>query len=102
MTRSKLIARLAARYPNLTSDDVEVTVIEILNAMKRSLSQGKRVEIRGFGVFTLNARRSRIGRNPKTGEAVQISAKKNPHFKPGKELRERVDHAAAMAPLHVP
>ncbi|MGA7178221.1 MAG: integration host factor subunit beta [Thiobacillaceae bacterium] len=90
MTRSELIARMAARYPNLTSDDVEVAVIEILDAVKHSLSQGNRVEIRGFGAFTLNLRQPRAGRNPRTGEVVEITAKRNPHFKPGSATRSRL------------
>jgi integration host factor subunit beta len=94
MARSKLIARLALHYPKLTSEDVEVAVAEIFSALQDSLVQGNRVEIRGFGAFTLSYRQPRAGRNPKTGETVTVAGKCAPHFKAGKELRERVNHAA--------
>jgi integration host factor subunit beta len=87
MTKSELIAKLAARYPQL----VELAVKMILDAMGKSLAQGQRIEIRGFGSFGLNYRPPRTGRNPKSGEKVQVPAKYVPHFKAGKELRERVD-----------
>ena len=91
VTKSELIAKLAARYPQLVAKDAELAVKMILDAMGKSLSQGQRIEIRGFGSFGLNYRPPRTGRNPKSGERVQVPAKYVPHFKAGKELRERVD-----------
>jgi len=91
MTKSELIARLAGRYPQLVAKDAELAVKMILDAMTNSLTQGQRIEIRGFGSFGLNFRPPRIGRNPKSGEKVKVPAKHVPHFKAGKELRERVD-----------
>jgi len=91
MTRSELIQSLAAQFPQLTIKDIELTVRTILDQMSQSLAKGNRAEIRGFGSFSLNHRPPRKGRNPKTGESVSIPAKCVPHFKPGKELRERVD-----------
>ena len=91
MTRSELIARLTSRYPQLIRKDAELVVAEILDAIQTTLAQGKRVEIRGFGSFSLNYRAPRIGRNPKTGESVLVPEKWVPHFKAGRLLRERVD-----------
>ena len=91
MTKSELIAKLAARYPQLVAKDAELAVKMILDAMGKSLSQGQRIEIRGFGSFSLHFRPPRLGRNPKTGEPVPLTGKYVPHFKPGKELRERVN-----------
>lgn len=92
MTRSELIQRLAEQFPQLTLKDIELTVRTILDQMSQSLAKGNRAEIRGFGSFSLNHRPPRKGRNPKTGASVSIPAKYAPHFKPGKELRERVDY----------
>ena len=91
MTRSELIQRLAARFPQLTITDAELTTKAILDGVSNSLAGGGRAEIRGFGTFSLNQRAPRIGRNPKTGERVDVPAKSVPHFKPGKELREVVN-----------
>ena len=91
MTKSELIARLAERYPQLVAKDAEFAVKTILDAMARTLSDGRRIEIRGFGSFALSHRPPRVGRNPKSGEKVLVPEKRVPHFKPGKELRERVD-----------
>ena len=91
MTRSELIASLADKNRHITQSDVELIVKAILDEMARHLSRGDRIEIRGFGSFELNQRPPRIGRNPKTGEAVLVPEKRAPHFKAGKELRERVD-----------
>ncbi|AZG07961.1 integration host factor subunit beta [Pigmentiphaga sp. H8] len=91
MTKSELIARLAARYPQLVAKDADYAVKTILDAMAQSLSEGQRIEIRGFGSFSLSKRPPRIGRNPKSGEKVLVPEKRVPHFKAGKELRERVD-----------
>ncbi len=92
MTKSELIARLAARYPQLVAKDAEFSVKMVLDAMTQSLVRGQRIEIRGFGSFGLNYRPARTGRNPKSGERVHVPEKYVPHFKAGKELRERVDN----------
>ncbi len=91
MTKSELISKLAMRYPQLVTKDAELAVKTILDAMGESLSQGERIEIRGFGSFSLNYRPPRVGRNPKTGGKVSVPEKYVTHFKAGKELRERVD-----------
>lgn len=91
MTKSELIARLAENYPQLVLKDADYAVKTILDAMTEALSSGQRIEIRGFGSFSLNSRPPRIGRNPKSGESVMVPEKRVPHFKPGKELREAVD-----------
>jgi integration host factor subunit beta len=90
MTRSDLIARLAERHPQLLTKDAELAAKVILDTMAVSLSRGERIEVRGFGSFGLNYRPPRQGRNPKTGDKVKVPAKYVPHFKAGKELRERV------------
>ena len=92
MTKSELITRLAARFPQLVTKDAELSVKTIIDAMAESLSKGQRIEIRGFGSFDLNYRPPRIGRNPKSGEKVKVPEKYVPHFKAGKEMRERVDY----------
>ena len=94
MTRSDLIAKLAERYTQLQGKDAEMAVKVILESMATTLSRGGRIEIRGFGSFALNYRPPRQGRNPKSGVKVQVPAKYVPHFKAGKELRERVDNPA--------
>lgn len=91
LTKSELIARLAERNARLAARDADEAVKTILDAMSSALAQGSRIEIRGFGSFALNYRPPRIGRNPKSGERVHVPAKFVPHFKAGKELRERVD-----------
>ncbi len=93
MTRSELIARLAAHsnFAQLTAKDAELSVKAILEGMSEALAKGTRIEIRGFGSFTLNYRPPRNGRNPMTGETVLVPAKRVPHFTPGKELRARVE-----------
>jgi len=91
MTKSELISRLAERYPQLVAKDADYAVNTILDAMAEALAAGHRIEIRGFGSFSLNQRPPRVGRNPKSGEKVMVPEKKVPHFKAGKELRERVD-----------
>lgn len=98
MTKSELIARLAARYPQLVAKDADYAVKTILDAMAQSLAEGQRIEIRGFGSFSLSQRPPRIGRNPKSGEKVLVPEKRVPHFKAGKELRERVDVPAQALP----
>ncbi len=94
MTRSELITRLAARFPQLGLRDAELAVKTMLETMAQSIVEGQRIEIRGFGSFGLNHRPARTGRNPKTGARVEVPAKYVPHFKAGKELRERVDQSA--------
>lgn len=91
MTKSELIAQLAERFPQLVAKDADYAVKMILDAMTDALVRGDRIEIRGFGSFALNYRPPRIGRNPKSGEKVLVPEKYVPHFKAGKELRERVD-----------
>ncbi len=93
MTRSELIIRLAERFPQLVTKDADLAVKMILDAMTGALVSGHRIEIRGFGSFALNYRPPRVGRNPKSGEKVNVPAKYVPHFKAGKELRERVDRS---------
>ena len=95
MTKSDLIERLAAKYQHLSAKDVEVAIREILEQMADTLQSGDRIEIRGFGSFSLHYRAPRVGRNPKTGEKVELLGKSVPHFKPGKELRERVNESIA-------
>ena len=93
MTKSELIVRLAARFPQLVAKDADYAVKTILDSMTSALAQGDRIEIRGFGSFALNYRPPRVGRNPKSGARVQVPEKQVPHFKAGKELRERVDRS---------
>lgn len=90
MTKSDLIEKLAERQAHLPAKDVELSVKIILEELSSTLSSGDRVEIRGFGSFSLHFRAPRAGRNPKTGESVQLTGKHVPHFKPGKQLRERI------------
>ena len=90
MTRSELIKKLAIEK-NISNTVAEKIISEILKNMTDTLISGKRIEIRGFGSFSLNYRPPRLGRNPKTGSKVQVPEKHVPHFKAGKELRERVD-----------
>ena len=97
MTKSELIARLAERFPQLVAKDADFAVKMMLDAMSEALVRGDRIEIRGFGSFALNYRPPRVGRNPKSGEKVSVPAKWVPHFKAGKELRERVDESLSEA-----
>ncbi|EER47035.1 integration host factor subunit beta [Actinobacillus minor] len=91
MTKSELIDNLFSQNPSLHLSMVEDGVKEILEKIMFSLENGERIEIRGFGSFSLHHRDARVGRNPKTGESVKLEAKSVPHFKAGKELKERVD-----------
>ena len=91
MTKSELIEKIAAIQNQLSAKDVELAVKMILDHMAEALSTGERIEIRGFGSFSLHYRAARTGRNPKTGERVELAGKYVPHFKPGKELRDRVN-----------
>ena len=95
MTKSDLIARLAERFPQLVAKDADFAVKMILDAMSEALVKGDRIEIRGFGSFSLNYRPPRVGRNPKSGEKVDVPEKWVPHFKAGKELRERLNPGQA-------
>jgi integration host factor subunit beta len=91
MTKSELIELIASKQAQLSAKDVELAIKTILEHMSQTLSTGERIEIRGFGSFSLHYREPRRGRNPKTGDAVQLTGKYVPHFKPGKELRDRVN-----------
>jgi len=90
MTRSDLVEALALRFRQLTHRDAEFAVKTLLDAMSEALSRGHRIELRGFGTFSVNRRPPRMGRNPRSGESVAIPEKRVPHFKPGKALREAV------------
>jgi integration host factor subunit beta len=94
MTKSELIARLASRFPQLVVKDADLAVRILLDGLVAALERGDRIETRGFGSFEIRRKPPRIGRNPRTGEKVKVPAKYVPHFKVGKELRERVDKRA--------
>ena len=91
MTKSELIEKIAAVQTQLSAKDVELAVKMMLDHMAEALAEGERIEIRGFGSFSLHYRAPRLGRNPKTGEKVELAGKYVPHFKPGRLLRERVN-----------
>ena len=91
LTKSELIERVAQKQTQLSQKDVELAVKTMLEEMSQALATGGRIEIRGFGSFSLHYRAPRLGRNPKTGESVDLTGKYVPHFKPGKELRDRVN-----------
>ena len=93
MTRSELIDLMADSQQQLSTKDVELAVKLLIDHMSETLSTGQRIEIRGFGSFSLHYREPRQGRNPRTGDAVELRGKHVPHFKPGKELRERVNRS---------
>lgn len=95
MTRSDLVNHLAERFQQLTQRDTEFAVKTMLDAMSDALARGHRIEIRGFGSFSITRRPPRVGRNPRSGAQVEIPEKLVPHFKPGKALRETVDARAA-------
>ncbi len=92
MNKSDLVQSVSARMPNLAAKDLELIVNIIFDAMTNSLSKGDRIEIRGFGSFEVRQRKPRLGRNPKTGENVQVGTRRVPFFKVGKELKEKVNH----------
>ena len=94
MTKSELIERVTSRQKQLSPKDVELAIKTLIEEMSQALAGGGRIEIRGFGSFSLHYREPRVGRNPKTGQAVDLNGKFVPHFKPGKELRERVNYDA--------
>jgi integration host factor subunit beta len=91
MIKSELIAELAKKNPHLYQRDIELIVNTFFETISDAMSRGERIELRGFGAFAVKKRGARLGRNPKTGEAVQVDAKHTPHFKTGKELRERLN-----------
>ena len=93
MTKSELIEYIAERQDQLSVKDVELAVKMVIDCMSDMLAEGDRIEIRGFGSFSLHYRAPRTGRNPKTGESVDLPGKHVPHFKPGKELRDRVNES---------
>lgn len=95
MTKSDLIERLTSKHFQLSVKEVEESVKEALTLMANTLAKGERIEVRGFGSFSLHYRGPRVGRNPKTGDRVELNGKYVPHFKPGKALRERVNAANA-------
>lgn len=99
MTKSELIEIIAKRQSHLAYRDVELAVKCMIEQMGQALASGERIEIRGFGSFSLHYRPPRLGRNPKTGESVALAGKHVPHFKPGKELRERVDESRASCKI---
>ena len=93
MTKSELIEELSKKQPHLAQKDIELAVKCILEQISQTLSAGDRIEVRGFGSFSLHFRPPRMGRNPKTGDSVALASKHVPHFKPGRELKDRVDSA---------
>jgi integration host factor subunit beta len=97
MTKSELIEILSRRQGHLKADDVDMAVKTLLEMMSNALTEGERIEIRGFGSFSLHFRPPRLGRNPKTGDSVALPGKYVPHFKPGKELRDRVNGGQELA-----
>jgi integration host factor subunit beta len=97
MTRSELIAELARLNPHLMQRDVEAIVATVFDEITAALARGDRVELRGFGAFSVKAREPRIGRNPRTGEPVEVGSKRMPFFKAGKELRERINRSGPAA-----
>ena len=97
MTKSELIERITMNQNQLSSKDVELAIKTMIEQMSLTLARGSRIEIRGFGSFSLHYRAPRIGRNPKTGESVGLTGKYVPHFKPGKALRDRVNESIAMS-----
>jgi len=100
MTKSELIEIISRKQKHLPAKDVELAVKHLLEIMSDALAEGDRIEIRGFGSFSLHYRPPRLGRNPKTGEAVALSGKYVPHFKPGKDLRERVNSGRDLPIKH--
>ncbi|MCS6854034.1 MAG: integration host factor subunit beta [Elioraea sp.] len=102
MTRSELVEQLARRNPHLLQRDVEAIVGTVFEEITAALTRGERVELRGFGAFSVRARAPRLGRNPRTGEAVAVGAKRLPFFKAGKELRERINRGMRPAEAAVP
>lgn len=99
MTKSEIIDILSRKQSHLSSRDVELAIKMLLDKMSDALAEGGRIEVRGFGSFSLHHRAARKGRNPKTGDQVELPPKYVPHFKPGKELRERVNESRSKYPI---
>jgi integration host factor subunit beta len=99
MIRSELVQKLCTDFPDLTQREVETVVSAVFDSITDQLAHGGRVELRGFGAFSTRKRDARVGRNPRTGESVQVDAKRVPYFKPGKEMRERLNLQAETAEL---
>ncbi|MCQ8118403.1 integration host factor subunit beta [Methylomonas rosea] len=99
MTKSQLIERISLRLPHLLQRDVEMAINITIDVMSHHLAQGERIEIRGFGGFSVNQRAARMGRNPKTGEPVSVPIRYTIHFKPGLDLRERVELSRGRFPV---
>ena len=99
MIRSELVQKLCGDFPELTQREVESVVSAIFDSITEQLATGGRVELRGFGAFSTRKRDARVGRNPRTGEAVEVNAKRVPYFKPGKEMRERLNLHDAVSEL---
>ena len=99
MIRSELVQKLCGDFPELTQREVESVVSAIFDSITEQLATGGRVELRGFGAFSTRKRDARVGRNPRTGEAVEVNAKRVPYFKPGKEMRERLNLQDAVSEL---
>jgi len=97
MTKSELIEIISAKQKHLPAKDIELAVKQMLEIMSDALAGGERIEIRGFGSFSLHFRPPRLGRNPKTGDSVALPGKHVPHFKPGKEVRDRVNAGVAAS-----
>ena len=95
MNRSDLVQEMAARFDQISQGDAEMAVTTILEAMSNAIARGHRIEIRGFGAFSINRQAPRIGRNPRNGDSVSVPERRVVHFKPGKELREKVNAAHA-------
>ena len=99
MIRSELVQKLCQDFPDLTQREVESVVTAVFDSIADQLAHGGRVELRGFGAFSTRKRDARVGRNPRTGESVQVDAKRVPYFKPGKEMRERLNINGAATEL---
>jgi integration host factor subunit beta len=99
MIRSELVQKLCDNFPDLTQREVESVVGAVFDSITDQLAHGGRVELRGFGAFSTRKRDARVGRNPRTGESVQVDAKRVPYFKPGKEMRERLNLKAEVSEL---
>jgi integration host factor subunit beta len=97
MIRSELVQKLCTEFPDLTQREIEVAVSAFFDSITEQLAKGGRVELRGFGAFSTRKRDARVGRNPRTGEAVDVDAKRVPYFKPGKEMRERLNLSEVTA-----
>ena len=98
MTKSELIAQLSVKQPQLDYRDVELAVKELIDQLSTALAAGQRIEVRGFGSFRVRQRNARVGRNPKTGEKVEVPAKRVPYFKPSKELKDLINDGTTGAP----